>query len=258
MRVSIHLILCLVTFLLACWTSPGCADSIQPTPPVTASEWRRDQGICEVHRQELEIGEPASPLDDPSEEAAEALAFFPNSGASLSAAGGDDAKQPAPIPVCVQCIAGLEQWQRTPRPQLPERDLAVLEEVLRQQLSEKKRGDVVFISVGSVLTDWKDPPRALRQNLGELPPEILPVSFARHPKSGEEASMGHFRGVEDPRTGKQAKIYWAEIKAWDSDTKVRVDTGVWSGPLGGGGSIYIMELKDGKWEIVGDEAAWVS
>ncbi len=67
-----------------------------------------------------------------------------------------------------------------------------------------------------------------------------------------------FRGVEDPATGKRTRIYWAEIKEWISDSKVRLDVGGWTGPLDGGGGICVFEQLNGVWEFTEMEEGWSS
>jgi hypothetical protein len=141
---------------------------------------------------------------------------------------------------------------------LSARDAAVLEAALRDRLKNAGDDRTIFLSVGSIETDWKDPPPDFFRRLSDLPYKFKPVSQARMPKDGEMESPNRFRGVEDPATGKRSWIYWAEIKQWVSDMKVRVDVGVWSGPLGGGGSICVFELRDGKWVFTDMEDGWVS
>ena len=141
---------------------------------------------------------------------------------------------------------------------LPERDADLLEAVLRDRLRNADANETVFISLGSIETEWKDPPPEFFKRLGDLPYRFKPVSQARMPKHYEMESSTRYRGVEDPATGRRSWIYWAEIKEWLSDTKARVDVGVWSGPLGGGGSIRVFELRDGTWVVTGYEGHWVS
>ena len=141
---------------------------------------------------------------------------------------------------------------------LPARDAALLEAVLRDRLRDADANTTIFISLGSIETDWKDPPPDFLNRLGDLPYRFKPVSQARMPKPFEMESPNRYRGIEDPATGKRSWICWAEIKEWLSETKARVDAGVWSGPLGGGGSVDIFELRDGKWEATGYEGSWVS
>ena len=144
------------------------------------------------------------------------------------------------------------------RPALTDREAAVLEAALRDQLSDAEPGGAVFISLGLVQGGWKDPPPGFLGRLGDLPLTLKPVSLARLPEAGEMESPNHFRGVEDPATGKRANIHWAGVKAWVSDTKVRVETGVYSGPLGDGGGTSVLELRDGVWTPTDTEDFWVS
>ena len=141
---------------------------------------------------------------------------------------------------------------------LPARDADLLEAVLRDRLRHADANETVFISLGSIDTNWKDPPPELLKRLSDLPYRFKPVSLARVPKPYEMESATRYRGIEDPATGKRSWIYWAEIKEWLSETKARVDVGLWSGPLGGGGSVNVFELRDGKWEVTGCEGSWVS
>jgi hypothetical protein len=138
------------------------------------------------------------------------------------------------------------------------KDAAVLEAAFRENLARVKGERVIFISVGSIRGDWKDPPTDFLQRLSGYPFQLRPVSAARFPRWGEMETPDRFRGIEDPETGKRSWIYWAEIKEWISDTKVRLDTGVWSGPLGGGGSTEIYELRDGRWISTESDGHWVS
>jgi hypothetical protein len=141
---------------------------------------------------------------------------------------------------------------------LSARDAAVVEAALRDRLLYADARTTIFISVGSFGTGSKDPPPDLLKRLGDLPYTLKPVSQARMPRAGEIESPDRFREVEDPATGKRSWIYWAHVKQRISDTKVRVNVGVWSGPLGGGGSICVFELRDGKWAFASMEASWVS
>src|SRR4051812_38880334 len=140
---------------------------------------------------------------------------------------------------------------------LPMRDAAVLEAALWDRLRDAERDTTIFISLGTV-DDWQDPPPDFLRRLDDLPYRLKPVSKARLPKRGEMESPDRFRGVEDPATGKRSWIYWAEISNWVSDTKVRVYVGVWSGPLAGGGSTCVFELRDGKWVLTDTSGHWVS
>ncbi len=155
--------------------------------------------------------------------------------------------------------------QPTPatRPALTDREAAVLEAAvleaaLRDQLSDAEPGGTVFISLGLVQGGWKDPPPGFLGRLGDLPLTLEPVSKARLPEENEVESPNHFRGVEDPATGKRSTINWAGVKAWVSETKVRVETGTYSGPLGGGGGTSVLELRDGVWTLADTEDFWVS
>ena len=144
------------------------------------------------------------------------------------------------------------------RPALSGREAAVLEAALRDQLSDAEPGGTVFISLGLVRGGWTDPPPGFLGRLGDLPQMLRPVSKARLPEAGEMESPNHFRGVEDPATGKRSNIHWAGVKAWVSETKVRVETGVYSGPLGDGGGTSVLELRDGVWTLADTEDFWVS
>jgi hypothetical protein len=146
---------------------------------------------------------------------------------------------------------------RPPPGALPMRDAAVLEAALRGRLRGEERDTTIFISIGSI-ENWQDPPADFLARLSDLPYRFKPVSKARFPKHGEMESPNRLRGVEDPVIGKRTWIYWAEIKNWVSDTRVRVDVGVWSGPLGGGGSICVFELRGGTWVLTDTEGHWVS
>jgi hypothetical protein len=141
---------------------------------------------------------------------------------------------------------------------ISDREAAVLEAALRNSLRRSEGEGTIFISLGSTRRRWKDPPPRFITRFDDLKLKLRPVSAARHPKPGEMESPTRFRGVEDPATGKRSWIHWAEIKEWVSDTKVRVNVGVWSGPLGGGGSVDDYELRGDKWECTGSEEHWVS
>jgi hypothetical protein len=154
--------------------------------------------------------------------------------------------------------ASTQTTKPAPVSTLSARDAVVLEAALRDRLKNGDDDQTIFLSVGSIDTDWKDPPPEFFKRLGDLPYNFKPVSQARMPKDGEMESPNHFRGVEDPTTGKRSWIYWAEIKEWVSDTKVRVDVGAWSGPLTGGGGICVYELHGGKWVFTDVEDGWVS
>ena len=141
---------------------------------------------------------------------------------------------------------------------LSARDADVLEAALRDSLRLASRDTTYFISLGSIENGWRDPPPGFLDRLKDIPRRIRPVSAARLPKPYEMETPTRYRGVEDPETAKRSWIYWAEIVQWVSDTQVRVNTGVWSGPLGGGGAIETFELRDGRWESTGAKRHWVS
>lgn len=142
-------------------------------------------------------------------------------------------------------------------PALSQRDADVLEAALRDRLKHADPDTTIFISVGAV-PRWRDPPSGFLHRLDDLPFQLRPVSEARLPGRNEMETPTRYRGVEDPATGERCWIYWARIVRWVSDTKVRINTGVWCGPLGGGGSVQVFELRDGRWEWTGSEGHWVS
>jgi hypothetical protein len=140
----------------------------------------------------------------------------------------------------------------------PGKDAMVLEAALRRSLSRAKADDVTFISLGSRKSRWNDPPPDFLKRFDDLELQLRPVSAARHPQRGERESPDRYRGVEDPDTGRRSWVHWAEVKEWVNDTTVRVDVGVWSGPLGGGGSTDVYELRDGTWQRTTSEGHWAS
>lgn len=146
-------------------------------------------------------------------------------------------------------------------PALSEREAAVLEVALRETLPENDQAGTIFISLGSLASGWRDPPPQFLRRFNDLPYNVRPVSAARLPKPGEmvpDAPALRHRGVEDPATGQRSPIYWAEIIEWESETRVRIDTGSWTGPLGGGGMVLVYELRDGSWAIADILRGWVS
>ena len=140
---------------------------------------------------------------------------------------------------------------------LSPKDAPIVEAAIRKSLSGVAADETAFVSLG-VLGHWEDPSPEFLQRLDDLKLKLRPVSAARHPQRGERESTNRYRGIEDPDTGKRSYVHWAQVKEWLSDTKVRVDVGVWSGPLGGGGSTDIYELQGGKWQHTGSEDHWVS
>ena len=143
-------------------------------------------------------------------------------------------------------------------PALSEREAAVLEAALRDQLSDAEPDGTVFISLGLVRGGWTDPPPGFLGRLDDLPLTLKPVSLARLPVENEMESPNHFRGVEDPATGKRSTICWAGVKGWVSKTKVRVETGTYSGPLGDSGGTSVFELREGVWTLADTEDFRVS
>jgi hypothetical protein len=164
----------------------------------------------------------------------------------------------AAMPALLPAAAPTPPQPRIAVATLAAKDAAVLEAVLRESLSGMWEERVIFISVGSIQSGWKDPPADFLQRLAGYPFQVRPVSAARFPRPGEKEGPNVLRGIEDPETGKRSWIHWAEIIQWVSDTKVRVDTGVWSGPLGGGGSTDVYELRDGRWVFTGSDGYWRS
>lgn len=138
------------------------------------------------------------------------------------------------------------------------RDIELLEAVFRNRLKDADFDGTIFLSSGPVDGKWKDPANGLIQRLGDLKVRLKPVSQARMPKPGEMESPDRFRGVEDPSTGKRSPVYWVKVNEWLSPTIVRVDFGMWEGPLSGGGGTCTYELRDGKWILGEMEDGWAS
>jgi len=97
---------------------------------------------------------------------------------------------------------------------LTDRDLAVLEAALREELHHADANETVFISIGSFVDQRDDPPPGFLDRLRDLHLTLKAASAARLPKDGEMESPNRYRGVEDPATGKRSNIYWAHINEW--------------------------------------------
>lgn len=171
------------------------------------------------------------------------------------------ASQPTESPYELLRVGGpslpAHRAPRTAPTTLPTRDAAVLEAAFRDQLRHAERNATVFISLGPP-ENWQDPPPQFLERLNDLHHRLKPVSKARFPERAEMETPDRFRGVEDPATGKRSWIYWAEISNWVSETEVRVDVGVFAGPLAGGGGVCVFELRNGKWILTNRESYWRS
>src|SRR5579862_232282 len=64
---------------------------------------------------------------------------------------------------------------------LSSRDAAVLEAALRYRLRRADANKTIFISVGSIAPEWKDPPPVFLNRLKDLPYRFKPASQARMP-----------------------------------------------------------------------------
>jgi hypothetical protein len=134
-------------------------------------------------------------------------------------------------------------------------DAAVL--VLNWQLKNADPDEVCFVATGRSADGWIDPTPAVMKRLAESRRTLLPASAARLPKAGEMLSEHRYRGVEDPDTGKQCYVYNASVTKWIDDNTAEVKWCKFGGPLSGGGGIFIVEKKNGKWRTKKDKDWWV-
>ena len=151
----------------------------------------------------------------------------------------------------------------TPRPvisvaKLSAQEAAILEAALRESLSRARADDILFVSLGGIGPNRKDPSPEFLRRLDDLKLKLRPVSAARLPEPGEMAAPNRYRGVEDPATGRDATVHWALVIHWFSDTKVRVVSDAYRGPLCGTLCFAIYELRDGKWQLTVVESSGIS
>ena len=74
---------------------------------------------------------------------------------------------------------------------------------------------------------------------------------------GTETTFNDKGRVIEKTSGKECWLTWISLKGIDSDT-IEVDSGVWSGPLGGGGGVETYQYRQGRWMAIKREVFWVS
>ena len=76
--------------------------------------------------------------------------------------------------------------------------------------------------------------------------------------SANEAHLDDEGCVRQNETARQAWMQWISVRRWISDTEVEVETGVFTGPLGGGGQISVYEKAGDTWKLKSTGFSWVS
>lgn len=167
----------------------------------------------------------------------------------------------------ISLVAGACQNSATPkprrqsspseaRPRTVQDDHDIRELAIRYYLDSVDPDETVFLSFGRDGNGgWIDPPPEFIRRFRDIPANVRPVSAAG---LLELNPLTEFRGFEDPETGKISTIYWAEIKKWVTDIKVKVDTGLTSGPLSGGGAVLMIKHRNRRWVITDEVSGWIS
>lgn len=95
---------------------------------------------------------------------------------------------------------------------------------------------------------WLTLPGEFHETIADIAPGYRPAS---------EAYLRNSH-VRQKWTSARAWMRWVTINRWISDTKVEVEEGVWTGPLGGGAATVIYEKVDGEWRLENHVGSWTS
>ncbi|MCA9031732.1 MAG: hypothetical protein KDA69_00990 [Planctomycetaceae bacterium] len=89
--------------------------------------------------------------------------------------------------------------------------------------------------------------------------KVKPVSEARLPRFGEFDGPNRLRGVEDRKTGQHGYLFYVRIIEWMDDKTVRINFGMYGGPLAGGGSSGVVYHFNGStWVELDEGQGWIS
>lgn len=161
------------------------------------------------------------------------------------------------LTLLLSCVIGVaDEDVRKDEPS--DDDIAAMEVALRDMLPMAKDEPVAFIALrwakdGSPI----DPPKSLLTRLAEIKPRVAPASEARLPMKGERVGT-RYRGVEDPQTGKPAKIFYAMVIRRHTADQIELQVGRYGGPLNANGYNAILERRKGKWILSSKRNHWVS
>ena len=136
--------------------------------------------------------------------------------------------------------------------EITDRELEVIRFVLNSD--DDRHGDRIYFLTTSPMSNWAEAgnwkalPAGFHRSIVELQTKY---------KSANEAYLvdGH---VREKSTAAPAWMKWITIKQWISPTEVEVESGVWTGPLGGGASTVVYEKVDGTWRLKSSAGGWVS
>lgn len=95
--------------------------------------------------------------------------------------------------------------------------------------------------------EWQDIPEPLRDALIKDSIEYRPANAAYLEKGR----------VMEKTSKSSGRMRWVTIRRWISETEVEIEEGVWTAPLGGGGSIAVYKKVKGTWRRT-KSSRWVS
>ena len=136
------------------------------------------------------------------------------------------------------------------------RELQLFEQILRERDYPPPRGEVIFVAFGSQGEANVDPPSNFLARLTDLDADFRPVSDAEYYESRRSNRTG---GVWSKSDGRKGHVYYVQIIEWQADDRVRVDHGLYGGPLYGGGVRNVTyEYVDGRWTVAADGQHFIS
>jgi len=117
--------------------------------------------------------------------------------------------------------------------------------------SQKTAAPSLDFKVFLVSVDGKDPSDTLIKRLADIPRALKKTSSS---SSSKEWPMA----VLDKGTGQRAITFRVGKIHWLSETSAEVDGGYHCGALCGIGITFTVNLLDGKWTLVKQQAKWIS
>ncbi|MCA9175138.1 MAG: hypothetical protein KDB14_11700 [Planctomycetales bacterium] len=121
------------------------------------------------------------------------------------------------------------------------KELDLREYIFRQEIAKPIRDEVVFLSFGhGVDGNWIGLPDGYADRFADLPVSVRPASDVK-------LLIGGLKSKTDGRIG---HIYYVEILEWLDDNTVKVNHGLYGGPLYGGGvegAVY--HFRNGMWSL---------
>jgi hypothetical protein len=127
--------------------------------------------------------------------------------------------------------------------------------VFRTQLAEGGPGALCFLQVkgsGEPSSDLLDSLKEVQRDEDQCAvwPEFKPISAVR-----SDADM---TDVIDNETARPGIIIRVDTIKWLGPRQCEVEGGYYAGPLAASGNTFQVELREGRWEVVGARMDWIS